>query len=234
MIPIVKLSNISKSFGNLKANDRVDLTLFKGEIHSLVGSNGAGKSTLVKILYGMLRPDSGVIKIKGKETKFTHPRDAIAAKIGMVPQEILLAETQNALQNIILGSEPLKNGLIDIDNARIEISRILGEYDIDIDFTRPLSKMTVGEKQRILITRLLFRDSDIIILDEPTAALTPQESDKLFGILTSLKEHGSSIVFISHKIPEVLKISDRISVMRSGRMIGTVSGENPDRGRIME
>ncbi|MCP4727751.1 MAG: ABC transporter ATP-binding protein [bacterium] len=234
MIPIVELLNISRTFGNLKALDKVDLTLLKGEIHSIVGSNGAGKSTLMKILYGTVLPDSGKILLEGREVNFTHPRDAIKSNISMVPQEILLVETHSVIQNIILGSEPSKHGIIDFKEAQKEIKRIINEYNIAIDLSRPLNKMSVGEKQKILIIRSLFNRSNILILDEPTASLTPREAEELFSILRSLKEHGSSIIFISHKIPEVQSISDRISVLRDGKFIGTVHGDVTDRDQIME
>lgn len=234
MTPSVELREISKRFGNIIANDRVNFTLFPGEIHSIIGGNGAGKSTLVKILYGILRQDSGTVFIYGKPRVFRHPKDARAVNIGMVHQEMLLLETQTVMENIILGSEPTRFGWLQPLVAGRKIQKIIDRHKLDIDLHKKVFGLTVGERQRILITRLLYQEAQILILDEPTAALTPQETDTLFSVLTSLKENGASIIFISHKLPEVLKFSDHISIMRSGKMIATIPGAEAKGDVIIE
>ncbi len=234
MIPIIELQNISRRYGNIQAVRKADFTLFKSEIHSIVGGNGAGKSTLMKILYGIVAPDSGRILFEGREVDISHPKDAIKNNIGMVPQEILLVETRSIVQNIILGSEPCKQGMIDNEKAVSYIRQIVSEHDINIDLTIPLNRMTVGEKQKVLIIRALYNRSRILILDEPTASLTPKEVEDLFRILRSLKNNGTSIIFISHKIPEVLAISDRITIMSNGSIEGTVNSDKCSYDELME
>jgi len=234
MTPSVELRLISRSFGSIEANDSVNFTLLSGEIHSIVGGNGAGKSTLVKIIYGLLQPDSGTILVNGIPSIFRHPRDARSAGIGMVHQEMLLIERKTVLENIILGSEPTRYGMIDLETAETKIRMLVDRFDLQLDPNKTVQSLTVGERQRILIARLLYQEASILILDEPTSALTPSEAETLFTVLTSLKENGASMIFISHKLPEVMKFSDRISVMRDGKMVETLDKNDADGSRIIE
>lgn len=234
MTPAVELQNISKTFGPVIANDRVNFTLFQGEIHTIVGSNGAGKSTLAKIIFGLLQPDSGSVKINGSPLVFKHPKEAISAQIGMVHQELLLLENKTVLENVILGSEPSRFGWILTKLAASKIQNIIDSYNIRLDLHKPIRDLSVGERQRVLIARLLYLNATILILDEPTSALTSMESDSIFSVLTSLKENGKSTIVISHKLPEVMKYADRVSVMRSGKMIATFKKSETDSGKISE
>ena len=234
MTPSVELRLISKSFGNIAANNGVNFTLFPGEIHAIVGGNGAGKSTLVKIIYGLLQPDSGTIVINGNPSVFRHPKDAKSARIGMVHQEMLLVENKTVLENIILGSEPARFGAIDWNAAKKKIEMLITPHGLQLEPHKTVQSLTVGERQRILIARLLYEEASILILDEPTSALTPSETETLFSVLMSLKKNGASIIFISHKLPEVMKFSDRISVMRDGKMIETIDKADAENSRIVE
>ncbi|MFC1731460.1 ABC transporter ATP-binding protein [candidate division KSB1 bacterium] len=234
MTPSVELRNITKKFGPVAANDNINFMLMPGEIHSLAGGNGAGKSTLVKIIYGMLTPDSGEIYIDGTAIGFTHPKEAKAHGIGMAHQEMLLVESKSVLENIILGAEPSKFGFIRYDIAAKKTDAINERFKLKLNLRQKVAGLTVGERQRILISQLLYNNSRILILDEPTAALTPQETDILFGVLKSLREEGASVIFISHRLPEVLKISDRISVLRNGRLVKSLPRSEARPDDIME
>ncbi|MFC1553095.1 ABC transporter ATP-binding protein [candidate division KSB1 bacterium] len=233
MKPSVELINIRKNFGKIAANNEVNFTLLPGEIHSLVGGNGAGKSTLAKILFGILKPDSGDIRLNGKTVTFNHPRDSRSFGIGMVPQEMFLVETFSVFQNIILGIEKTRFGFIEKEKLREKISSVINKYDLGIDPDEKISQLTVGERQKILITRLLFQEAKIIILDEPTAALTPKETESLFGILDKLKSSGVPVLFISHKLPEIIRYSDRISIMRTGKIVETLTKGNYEIDKII-
>ena len=202
------------------ANDRIDLTVEEGAIHAVVGENGAGKSTLMKILYGMLPPDEGEIRIRGKQTHMSSARDAIAAGIGMVHQHFMLAEQMTVLENVILGAEPRTGLKVDFREARRRIAEIGREAKLEPH--RMVEELSVGEKQRVEITKVLFRGAQILILDEPTAVLVPQEVEDLFRSLRELRDRGVTIIFISHKLDEVLDIADRITVIRAGRTVATV------------
>lgn len=219
---IVEMNGIEKSFGTVQAVRSGNFNLEKGEIHSLIGENGAGKSTMMKMLYGMYEIDQGEIKIGGESISQLTPKIAIEKGIGMVHQEFMLVNELTVLENIILGFEPRKGITIDFDSARKEVQRYIDQYEMDIQLNKRINQISVGEAQRVEIIKTLTRGANIIILDEPTAVLTPQESQRLFEILANLKEDGKSIVFISHKLNEVMQISDRISVMRQGQYIGTV------------
>lgn len=219
---IVEMNGIEKSFGTVQAVRSGNFNLKKGEIHSLIGENGAGKSTMMKMLYGMYEIDQGEIKIKDKPISQLTPKIAIEQGIGMVHQEFMLVNELTVLENIILGFEPRKGITIDFESARKEVQRYIDQYEMDIQLNKKINQISVGEAQRVEIIKTLTRGANIIILDEPTAVLTPQESQRLFEILENLKEDGKSIVFISHKLNEVMQISDRISVMRQGQYIGTV------------
>ena len=222
---VVSMSNIVKSFGAVKAVRHGEFTLKKGEIHSLIGENGAGKSTMMKLLYGMYPIDSGEIIVKGKKMDRLDPKIAIEHGIGMVHQEFMLVEDLTVLENIILGFEPVKGMTIDFDAARKEVQKYIDQYDMEVQLDKKISQISVGEAQRVEIIKTLMRGADVIILDEPTAVLTPQEARRLFEILKNLREGGKSLVFISHKLDEVMEISNRISVMRQGQYMGTVNVE---------
>lgn len=222
---VVEMKNIVKSFGEVHAVKDGQFNLIKGEIHSLIGENGAGKSTMMKLLYGMYPIDSGEIIVKGQSMGKLDPKLAIQHGIGMVHQEFMLVNDLTLLENVILGFEPKKGLQIDFDKARKEIQHFIDQYNMEIQLDKKVSQISVGEAQRVEIIKTLMRGADIIILDEPTAVLTPQETKKLFEILNNLKKEQKSLVFISHKLNEVMEISDRISVMRQGLHMGIVSKE---------
>lgn len=219
---VVEMKDIVKNFGSVKAVKDGQFTLKKGEIHSLIGENGAGKSTMMKLLYGMYPIDSGEITIKGIDMQEINPKIAIEHGVGMVHQEFMLVSELTVLENIILGFEPRKGLRIDFELARNDVTRYIEQYDMEIQLDKKVSQISVGEAQRVEIIKTLMRGADIIILDEPTAVLTPQEAKRLFEILNNLRQDGKSLVFISHKLNEVMEISDRISVMRQGNYMGTV------------
>lgn len=218
---ILEMKKISKIYGNgVVANKDVEFNLKKGEIHALVGENGAGKSTLMKILFGMEPPSSGEIILRGEPVRFSSSSDAIAHGIGMVHQHFMLVESFTAAQNIILGMEP-KKGLFVSEEEAVRFTREISEkYNLEVDAEAVTRTLPVGVKQKIEILKALARGAEILILDEPTAVLAPQETDQLFEELIRLKEQGHTIVFISHKIPEIKRISDRITVMRASRFVG--------------
>jgi general nucleoside transport system ATP-binding protein len=221
--PAVRLTDVSKSFGEFKANDDVSLSIAQGEIHAVVGENGAGKSTLSNIVYGLLRPDAGSIEIAGRQVSFTSPRQAIQAGIGMVHQHFMLVPNLTAAENIILGSE--QAGIfapLPITRLEGEIGELSRSHGLGIDPRARVSSLSVGEQQRVEILKLLYRKAKILILDEPTAVLSPPETEKLFATLRSLAAEGRSILLITHKLDEVLAVSDSVSVMRRGRMLGSM------------
>jgi simple sugar transport system ATP-binding protein len=217
----VELRGIAKRFPGVVANDNIDLVVAAGEVHAIVGENGAGKSTLMKILYGMQPPDEGTILVDGREIRFKSPRDAIAAGIGMVHQHFMLADNLTVLENIVLGSEPRKGLALDERAARERIEELGRSYGMRIDPDERVETLSVGERQRVEILKVLYRGARILILDEPTAVLVPQEVDELFASLADLKAQGVTVIFISHKLDEVLKIADAITVIRAGRTVGT-------------
>jgi len=230
--PIVEMKGIYKEFPNVVALKYVDFSLEKGEIHALIGENGAGKSTLMKILYGIYGMDEGNILIKGKEERLSSARQAINLGIGMVHQEFMLAPPMTVLENIILGFEPNKHKFLDYEQARQKVLDFSNKYGFSI---RPDSKVidiSVGEAQRVEILKALYRGADVLILDEPTAVLTPQEAQELFKIIRSLKESGKTIIFISHKLNEVLEIADRITVMRRGEKVDTLAREDATKEKL--
>ena len=220
---VVEMKDIIKTFGQVQAVKNGHFNLRKGEIHSLIGENGAGKSTMMKLLYGMYPINSGEIIIKGERMGEITPMMAIERGIGMVHQEFMLVSELTVLENIILGFEPRKGLRLDLDKARADVRKYIEEYQMDVQLDKRISQISVGEAQRVEIIKTLMRGADVIILDEPTAVLTPQEAERLFEILENLKSSGKSIVFISHKLNEVMQISDRISVMRQGQYMGTVN-----------
>ncbi|MBU9727879.1 ABC transporter ATP-binding protein [Diplocloster modestus] len=223
----VEMKNIHKQFPFVKAVDGARFDLFKGEIHSLIGENGAGKSTMMKILYGMYPIDQGEIFLNGEKVDLSkyNTHSAIQHGIGMVHQEFMLVKEMTVLENIILGVEPTKGNskmALDFTAARKKINHYIENYQMNVHLDRKVLNISVGEMQRVEIIKALYRGADVLILDEPTAVLTPQETDKLFEILDIMRKDGVTIVFISHKLKEVMAISDRISVMRGGRYVATV------------
>ena len=217
----LQATGITKRFPGVLANDHVSLSLQKGEIHALLGENGAGKTTLMNILYGLYQPDEGEISINGKPTRITSPHDAISQGIGMVHQHFKLVHNFTVTENIILGMEPHKGPFIDLRSAEIKVESISRLYGLAVDPRAKIEDISVGMQQRVEIIKALYRNADILILDEPTAVLTPQEADELFVIMRTLIKQGKSIIFITHKLREVLAVADSISVMRSGQMVGT-------------
>jgi len=232
--PAVELIGISKRFPGVIANQDVQLSVMPAEVHAIVGENGAGKSTLMKILYGMQRQDEGRILINGREVHFRSPKDAIAAGIGMVHQHFMLADNLSVLENVVLGSEPRHGVLLDFDRAKQRIKQLSGTYGLPLDPDRLVEELSVGERQRVEIIKVLFRGARILILDEPTAVLVPQEVDDLFQHLRALKNEGVTIIFISHKLEEVLALADTITVMRGGRTVSTVKPQGVTRRQLAE
>ena len=219
---IIEMLNITKEFPGIIANDNITLQLKKGEIHALLGENGAGKSTLMSVLFGLYQPEAGVIKVRGKEEKITGPLDANALGIGMVHQHFKLVHNFTVLQNIVLGMETTKHGFLKMDDARKKIMDLSEKYQLTIDPDALISDITVGMQQRVEILKMLYRDNEIMIFDEPTAVLTPQEIDELMQIMRDLVKEGKSILFITHKLNEIKAVADRCTVLRRGKYIGTV------------
>lgn len=222
----VVLKNITKTFPGIVANDKVNLEVQKGEIHAIVGENGAGKSTLMKILTGLYQPDEGEIYIFGKKEKISSPNKAIELKIGMVHQHFMLIDRFTVLENIILGAEKKKGIAIDKKTCREIIKKLIDLYNFNLDLDAKIEDISVGHAQRVEIIKVLYRGADILVLDEPTAVLAPQEVEELFVNLRRLKEEGKTIIFISHKLDEVLNIADNITVLRRGQVIGTVCADS--------
>lgn len=231
---ILEMKHIKKAFPGVLANDNISLEVDEGEIHALVGENGSGKSTLMSILYGHYGADGGEIYIRGEEVHITSPRQAIDLGIGMVFQHFMLVEPLSVMENIILGSEPSKGPFIDYRKAEREVRELAAEYSMNLDPLALIRDISVGLQQRVEIVKALYRGAKILILDEPTAVLTPQEVDELFVIMRSLKEEGTSIIFITHKIREVLEISDQVTVLRRGKKIGTKKTEETNRQELAE
>ncbi|MCU4751168.1 ABC transporter ATP-binding protein [Halobacteria archaeon AArc-curdl1] len=220
----VRLEGITKTFGDVVANDNVDFTLEEGTIHALLGENGSGKTTLMSVLYGLYDQDEGSIYVDGDHRTFTSPQDAMNAGVGMIHQHFQLIEPMTVLQNVILGHEPTVNGLVDEDAARDDIEEICSRYGFNVDqhLETPVEELDLGTRQRVEIVKSLYRGAEILILDEPTAVLTPQEVDGLMTLMEDLRKAGRSLIFISHKLDEVLQIADQITVLRDGAAVGTV------------
>ena len=219
----IEMLNITKRFPGIIANDNITLQLKKGEIHALLGENGAGKSTLMSVLFGLYQAEEGVIKKDGKVVQIRNPNDANDLGIGMVHQHFKLVECFSVLDNIILGVEPNKAGFLQKDEARKKVMALSEKYGLAIDPDALIEDITVGMQQRTEILKMLYRDNEILIFDEPTAVLTPQEIDELMQIMKNLAAEGKSILFISHKLAEIMAVADRCSVLRKGRYIGTVN-----------
>ncbi|QOR68617.1 ABC transporter ATP-binding protein [Cytobacillus suaedae] len=221
---VVEMLNIRKEFPGIVANDNITLTLRKGEIHALLGENGAGKSTLMGVLFGMYQPEQGVVKVNGKEVRITSPNVANRLGIGMVHQHFKLVENFTVTENIILGSEPLKGGLVlNIEMAAKRIEELSKHYGLNVDPHAKIQDISVGMQQRVEIIKMLYREADVLILDEPTAVLTPNEIEELMNIMRNLIKEGKSIIIITHKLKEIKAVADRCTVIRRGKGIGTVN-----------
>lgn len=220
---VIEMLHITKQFPGVKANDDVTLQVREGEIHALLGENGAGKSTLMSILFGMYRPDAGSIKLRGREVDIVSPRMANELGIGMVHQHFTLVHNFTVLDNIILGVEDTKFGLLWKEKARQKVLSLSEQYGLKVDPDAIISQTTVGMQQRVEILKMLYRNNDILIFDEPTAVLTPQEIDELMDIMKGLAAEGKSIIFITHKLEEIKRVADRCTVLRNGKCIGTVN-----------
>ncbi len=219
---IIEMLNITKEFPGIKANDDITLQLRKGEIHALLGENGAGKSTLMSILFGLYQPTSGIIKKNGQEVHINTPNDANDLNIGMVHQHFKLVECFSVLDNIILGVEPTKGMFLAKDGARAKVMELSEKYGLKVDPDALVSDITVGMQQRAEILKMLYRDNEVLIFDEPTAVLTPQEIEELMKIMKNLAKEGKSILFITHKLNEIMEVADRCTILRKGKYIGTV------------
>jgi len=219
---VIEMKGISKSFPGVKANDNINLTVNEGEIHVLLGENGAGKSTLMNILYGLYTPDEGEIYVKGKKVRITNPNVAISLGIGMVHQHFMLVPPFTVAENIVLGSEPRKGLSLDMNKAIAEVEELSKKYELRVDPKAKVQDISVGMQQRVEILKTLYRGADILILDEPTAVLTPQEIKELGVILKSLVNQGKSVILITHKLKEVMSMSDRVTIIRRGRVIDTL------------
>ena len=219
----IEMLNITKRFPGIIANDNITLQLRHGEIHALLGENGAGKSTLMSVLFGLYQAEEGIIKKDGVEVKINDPNDANALGIGMVHQHFKLVECFTVLENIILGVEPNKAGFLQKDQAREKVMKLSERYGLHVDPDALIEDITVGMQQRTEILKMLYRDNEILIFDEPTAVLTPQEIEELMDIMRGLAEEGKSILFISHKLNEIMAVADRVTVLRKGRYVGTVN-----------
>src|SRR2546426_3551108 len=226
-VPVLELRGITKQFPGVLANDHIDFDLKRGEVHALLGENGAGKSTLMSILYGLYTADSGEIRLNGAPVSISSPKDAIELGIGMVHQHFMLIPVMTVTENIVLANEPVRAGVL-LDEAAAErrVEEVARTFKFAVDPHARVQNITVGQQQRVEIMKALYRNADIVILDEPTAVLTPQEAQELFQILRTLTREGISVIFISHKLNEVLEIADRITVLRRGKQ----NREDPRQG----
>ena len=232
--PILELSNINKSFGHVHANKNINLQINKGTIHGIIGENGAGKSTLMSIVFGLYQANSGTIKINGKEINLKSPRDSIINGIGMVHQHFMLVENFTVLENIILGFEGETVFGEKLQKAKQDLEKLCQAYNFNIDLDATISDLSVGFRQRVEILKSLYRGAEILILDEPTGVLTPQEVDELFKILRALKEEGKTIVLITHKLIEIMDLTSEVSVMRQGEMVGHTKTEDTNKEQLAE
>ncbi len=220
---VIEMLNITKDFPGIRANDDISLQLRQGEIHALLGENGAGKSTLMSVLFGLYAPDAGIIKKNGEVVRIDNPNDANALRIGMVHQHFKLVEIFTVLENIILGVEPTRSGFLDKAVARKTVVELSEKYGLRVDPDALIEDISVGMQQRVEILKMLYRDNEILIFDEPTAVLTPQEIDELMAIMRGFTKEGKSILFITHKLNEIMAVADRCTVLRKGKCIGTVN-----------
>ena len=229
---VIEMNHIRKEFPGIVANDDITLQLKKGEIHALLGENGAGKSTLMSVLFGLYQPEAGTIKKDGVEVKINNPNDATALGIGMVHQHFKLIEVFTVLDNIILGAETTKMGFLQKKEARRKVIDLSEKYGLKVNVDAKVEDITVGMQQRVEILKMLYRDNDILIFDEPTAVLTPQEIDELMEIMRGFAKEGKSILFITHKLNEIMAVSDRVTVLRKGKYIGTVNTKDTNKQEL--
>ena len=220
---VIEMLHITKEFPGIRANDDITLQLRRGEIHALLGENGAGKSTLMSVLFGLYQPEAGEIRKDGKPVKIHDPNDATALHIGMVHQHFKLIEVFTVLDNIILGAEDTRMGFVQRKAARKKVEELSKRYGLTVDLDAKVEDITVGMQQRVEILKMLYRNNEVLIFDEPTAVLTPQEIVELMQIMKGLAGEGKSILFISHKLNEIMEVSDRVTVLRKGCYIGTVN-----------
>ena len=236
---LLSLAGVTKRFGPLVANDAIDLTVHKGEIVALLGENGAGKTTLMNILFGHYVADEGTVTVAGRDGDLEQlepgaPQAALDAGIGMVHQHFTLAENLTGLDNIVLGTEPIFRLRRDRSSARAKLGELMAGSGLNVDLDQPVHKLTVGEKQRVEILKALYRDARLLVLDEPTAVLTPQEADSLFAILRKLAATGLAVIIIAHKLAEVLAVSHRIAVLRGGAKVGEMKTSDANHKSIAE
>ena len=229
---VIEMLHITKEFPGIKANDDITLQLKKGEIHALLGENGAGKSTLMSVLFGLYQPEAGEIRKDGKTVQINNPNDATALHIGMVHQHFKLVEVFTVLDNIILGAEDTKLGFLQKKQARKKVEELMKKYGLLVDLDAKVEDITVGMQQRTEILKMLYRDNEILIFDEPTAVLTPQEIDELMQIMKNLAKEGKSILFISHKLNEIMEVADRVTVLRKGKYVGTVNTKDTNKQEL--
>ena len=232
--PVLRMRAITKRFPGVLANDHIDFELKAGEVHGLLGENGAGKTTLMKILYGHLQPDSGEILIRGEKVEIAGPKEANELGIGMVHQHFMLVQNLTALENVVLGIPLERPPLLDLGPARAKFKQLTKEYELELDPNMPVWQLPVGDQQWLEILKLLFRDANILILDEPTAVLAPQQAEQLFRLIRRFAQEGRSIVFISHKLKEMKAVADRITVLRDGQVIGTVDAADAQPSQLAE
>ena len=226
---VVEMLHITKEFPGIIANDDITLQLRKGEIHALLGENGAGKSTLMSVLFGLYQPEAGEIRKDGVKVEINNPNDATALKIGMVHQHFKLVDVFTVLDNIILGAETTKMGFLQKKAARKKVEALSEKYGLKVDLDAKVEDITVGMQQRVEILKMLYRDNEILIFDEPTAVLTPQEIEELMATMKEFAKEGKSILFISHKLNEIMEVSDRVTVLRKGKYVGTVNTRDTDK-----
>jgi simple sugar transport system ATP-binding protein len=229
---VIEMLHITKEFPGIRANDDITLQLKKGEIHALLGENGAGKSTLMSILFGLYQPEEGIIKKDGQVVNIHNPNDATALHIGMVHQHFKLIDVFTVLDNIILGAEDTKLGFLQKKQARQKVQELSDRYGLAIDLDAKVEDITVGMQQRVEILKMLYRDNEILIFDEPTAVLTPQEIEELMQVMRGLAKEGKSILFISHKLNEIMEVSDRVTVLRKGKYIGTIDTKSTSKEEL--
>ena len=231
---VIEMNHITKQFGDFKANDDITLQVKKGEVHALLGENGAGKSTLMSVLFGLYQPEEGEIKINGKTVKINNPNDANELGIGMVHQHFKLVHNFTVLESIVLGRETVKMGVLKMEDARKKVMELSEKYKFKIDPDAYISDITVGMQQRVEILKMLYCDNDILIFDEPTAVLTPQEIQELMKVMKQLVAEGKSIIFITHKLNEIKEVADRCSVLRKGKYIGTINVADTTKEQMSE
>ncbi|HWS79628.1 MAG TPA: ATP-binding cassette domain-containing protein, partial [Rubrobacter sp.] len=229
---VLEMRNVTKAFGSVRANDDVSITLRRGEILGLLGENGAGKSTLMKILYGLYSPDSGSVFVDGEEARIRDPKDAVSHGIGMVHQHFTLIPPLTVAENIVLGAEPRKGTSLDLARAIEDTEELSERYGLRVDPRARVTDLSVGQQQRVEILKALYRDARILILDEPTAVLTPQETEDLFSVLGELVADGLSIILITHKLGELIGVADRITIIRDGKVVDTVDASGTDEGEL--